>query len=111
MLVGLYVLRQLATGAFVPWAIHLAVTQQGLAYRSPAAEPRFSWFNLAVAAAFLVPALLIDVAAWRGGRDLARPRVAALAGLLAAAPLFALGTWVVYYTMPRAQALGARPRS
>src|SRR4051794_19027538 len=107
VLVGLYVLRQLATGAFVPWAIHVAVAQQGLAYRSPAAEPRFSGLNLAVAAALLVPALLIDLVAWRGGRALASPRVPTGAGLLAAAPLFALGTWLVYYSMPRARALGA----
>jgi hypothetical protein len=30
-----------------------------------------------------------------------------LAGLLAAGPLFALGTWLVYYTLPRARAFGA----
>ncbi|HEY7068099.1 MAG TPA: hypothetical protein VII06_42000 [Chloroflexota bacterium] len=109
VMVGLYVLRQLATGAFVPWAIHVAVAQQGLAYRSPAAEPRFSVFNLTVAAAFFVPAVLIDLAAWGGSRDLACPRVAALAGALAALPLFALGAWLVAYSMTHARALGAPP--
>jgi hypothetical protein len=107
VMIGLYVLRQLVIGAFVPWAIRVAVAQQGLAYRSPAAEPRFSVFNLAVAAAFLVPALLIDLTARRRGRDLASPRHATLAGLVAAAPLFALGTWLVYYSTAHARALGA----
>jgi hypothetical protein len=107
LMVALYALRQLAIGAFVPWAIQLAVTQQGLEYRSAAAEPRFSLFAVAVAAAFLVPALVIDLAAWWRGRDLARARTAAGAGLLAAVPLFALGTWLVYTTIPRARALGA----
>jgi hypothetical protein len=107
LMVTLYVLRQVAIGAFVPWAIHVAVAQQGLEYRSAAAEPRFSLFALVVAVGFLVPALVIDLAAWRAGRALARARAAALAGLLAAVPLFSLGTWLVYYTIPRARALGA----
>lgn len=107
LMVGLYVARQLAIGAFVPWAIQAAVAQQGLEYRSAAAEPRFSLFTVVVAAAFLVPALLIDLAAWWRGRGLASARTAAVAGLVAAVPLFALGTWLVYYSMPRAHAFGA----
>src|SRR5262245_36906884 len=62
-LAGLYTARALALGLFVPWAIQIAVAQQGLEYRTPGLEPRFSVFQLAIAASFLVPALAIDVTA------------------------------------------------
>ena len=119
-LAGLYTARAFALGLFVPWAIQIAVAQQGLEYRTPGVEPRFSLFQLAIAASFLVPALAIDVAARRARRArpplpaggapvLARVRAAALAGLAAAVPLFALGTWLTYYVMQHTRTLGFPP--
>jgi hypothetical protein len=110
LMVGMYVVRQALLAAFVPWAIRLTVAQQSLEYRNPAAEPSFQAIYVAIAALFLVPALVVDLGVrWTAGRDLARVRAAALVGLAVAVPLFALGTALVYTLMPQARALGAPP--
>jgi len=110
VMMGMYVVRQALLAAFVPWVIQLTVTQQGLEYRSPDAEPTFNVIYVAIAAAFLVPTLAIDLGAWwaRSG-GLSRVRSAALAGLGAAVSLFGLGVGLVYYLMQHARALGAPP--
>ncbi len=115
LMIAMYAARQLVLAILVPWAIRVTVAQQGLDYRVGTVEPGFSGFSVAVAAAFLVPALLIDLVAVaerrrepaKQGSDLVGLRRGVVAGLTAAVPLFALGVWLVSFVMQHASVLGA----
>jgi len=59
---------------FVPWAIRVAVAQQGITYRDPVQRPYFSLAYALFPLIFLIPALIIDILAWytkrqRGSTD------------------------------------------
>jgi len=110
LVVGLYVVRQVAIAAVVPLLIRTMVAQQGLEYRTPTAEPRFTLAVVVMVVVFLLPALAIDLGALLlGARGLARRRTAALLGAAMAVPLFAVAVGLVYYSMRHARAMGAPP--
>jgi hypothetical protein len=62
-------LNTIAIELFIPWAIRTAVTAQGLEYRSPGKLPYFSWAYALLPLVYLLPALVVDGAAFWSQRQ------------------------------------------
>jgi hypothetical protein len=106
----MYVARQFLLAVFIPQLIGAMVARQGLEYRVPDLAPAFSPLAVGVAAAFLLPALLIDGVRWAARRrGTGEAGWAFVAGAAAAPPLVALGAWLNSFVALHAGRLGFPP--
>ena len=99
LLTLLLLLHTLVVELFVPWAIRVAATQQGLSYRPPGTAPYFRWEYALVPLALLVSALIVDgYTYWqirRKGKVISSSLSASILGVIIAPPIFLLAPLIL----------------
>jgi hypothetical protein len=103
----------IATSLFVPWAIHTAVEQQGLHYRTMGPIPYFQWNDALLPLAFTISAFIIDgIVLWRirHGKPLNDKRgIKSTIGLLLTVPELIIAPCVIMWNLNLVQAFLDEP--
>ena len=99
LLVLLLLLHTLLVELFVPWAIRVAVEQQGLAYRIPGKIPYFSLAYALLPLLFLISALVVDgIAYWKmrqEGKPISSIRSVAVIGAIITPPAVLIAPYIL----------------
>lgn len=106
LLVFLLLFHTLLVELFVPWAIRVAVAQQGLAYRAPGNIPYFSLSYALLPLLFLLSALIVDgVAYWRiqkEGKPISSMKSIAVVGAIITPPAVLIAPYILLSYSPYA---------
>ena len=99
LLVLLLLLHTLLFELFVPWAIRVAVEQQGLAYRIPGKIPYFSLAYALLPLLFLISALVVDgIAYWKmrqEGKPISSMKSVAVIGAIITPPAVLIAPYIL----------------